>query len=162
MVLGSPTSDLRAGQLLTTRWTPTLGAATRPKEARLWKERLALDVCLGPGLTDTWLQEGEANGYSFVALRTADEFIAEAFAMDNCLDRYTDRLEGRTARIFSIRRDGRSIADIEIAAHEHEPGHPRSPSCAAPTTAARRSRYGRPHTPGSATSRCASPSRITP
>lgn len=117
-------SGRRGGQLLTERWTPTLGARRAAAEARLWQERIALDVCLGGGLADTWLANGEAGGLSFVALRTTDDFIAEARAMDNCLDRYADRLEGRAARVFSVRRDGRSIADLEIAAHEREPGHP--------------------------------------
>ncbi len=118
------TTDCRAAALLTTRWSPTIGVPRAAKEAQLWRERLALDVCLGPGLTDCWLAEGTSAGYDFVALRTADDFIAEALAMDNCLDRYTDRLEGRTARIFSIRAEGRSVADIEIAVHDREPGHP--------------------------------------
>src|SRR5262245_9274218 len=117
-------TDLRAGHLLGPRWTPTLGASRAAKEAALWKERLALDVCLGPGLSDTWLAEGTAGGFDFVALRSADDFIAEAIAMDNCLDRYADRLEGRTARVFSIRRDSRSVANLEIAPHEREPGPP--------------------------------------
>lgn len=114
----------RAEQLLTSRWARELGAKRAATEVALWKERIALDVCLAEGLNDTWLAEGSAGGYDFVALRTADEFIAEAHAMDNCLDRYTDRIVGRTARIFSIRQDGRRVADVEIAAHEHEPGHP--------------------------------------
>jgi hypothetical protein len=114
----------RAEHLLTSRWTRELGAQRAAKEMALWRERIALDVCLGDGITDTWLAEGSAGGFEFVALRTADEFIAEALAMDNCLDRYTDRMLGRAARIFSIRQDGRRVADVEIAAHEHEPGHP--------------------------------------
>jgi hypothetical protein len=121
---GGAGQDGRAAQLLTSCWTPDTGAQRATKEVALWKERIALDVCLADGIDDTWLAEGEAGGYEFVALRTADEFIAEAHAMDNCLDRYTDRILGRAARIFSIRQDGRRVADVEIAAHEHEPGHP--------------------------------------
>lgn len=114
----------RAEALLTTRWSPTLGAQRAAKEANLWRERLALDVCLGNGSSDTWLAEGSACGFDFVALRSADDFIAEAVAMDNCLDRYCDRLVGRTVRVFSIRQDGRSVANVEIAVHDREPGHP--------------------------------------
>lgn len=115
---------LRGSQLLTTRWKPSMGVRRASTEARLWRERIALDVCLGSGLTDTWLTEGTVGDVSFVALRSADDFIAESIAMDNCLDRYGDRLIGRVARVFSVRRDGRSIADVEIAAHEQETGHP--------------------------------------
>jgi hypothetical protein len=115
---------LRGSQLLTTKWKPSMGARRAAAEARLWRERIALDVCLGSGLTDTWIAEGTVGDLSFVALRNADDFIAESIAMDNCLDRYADRLIGRAARVFSIRRDGRSIANVEIAAHERETGHP--------------------------------------
>ena len=117
-------ADLRASRLLTTRWTPSMGLRRATAEARLWRERIKLDVCLGSGLTDTWIAEGRVGDLAFVALRSADDFIAESIAMDNCLDRYGDRLIGRAARVFSIRRDGRSIADVEIAAHEQETGHP--------------------------------------
>ncbi|CAN0126632.1 unnamed protein product, partial [Phaeothamnion confervicola] len=110
--------------LITTRWKPTLGAARAAKEATLWRERMALEVCLGPGLADTWIPEGSVAGLEFVALRTASDFIAEASRMDNCLDRYADKLTGRTVRVFAIRREGRSIANIEISPHEREPGHP--------------------------------------
>lgn len=114
----------RAGRLLTETWKPGLGARRASLEARLWQERIALDVCLGRGLDDTWVAEGVVGDLTFTALRTSDDFLAEAQAMDNCLDRYADKLEGRIARVFSIRRKGRSIADVEIAAHEREPGHP--------------------------------------
>lgn len=116
--------DARATHLLTTRWTPAIGASKAAKEAALWRERLALDICLGTGLTDTWVDEGAAGGYQFVALRNADDFITEARAMDNCLDRYADKLRGQSVRIFSVRQDGRSVANLEIAPHEREPGHP--------------------------------------
>lgn len=115
---------LRGESLMGVRWKPTIGARRAGAEAKLWRERLALDVCLGPGIADTWLQEASSGDLSFVALRTAEDFIAEAQAMDNCLDRYADRLVGRSARVFSVRREGRSIANLEIAPHEAEPGHP--------------------------------------
>lgn len=113
-----------AATFITARWSPNIGAKRALEEARLWQERLSMSVCLGKGLNDTWLQEGEIDGLHFIALRTAQDFICEAHAMDNCLDRYADRLAGRTARVFSIRRDGQSIANIEIVSHEQEKGHP--------------------------------------
>lgn len=116
--------EQRAERLLTERWKAGMSARRAGQEARLWRERIALDVCLGRGIEDTWLTEATVAEFSFTALRTADDFFAEARAMDNCLDRYADKLEGRVARVFSIRRDGRSIANIEISAHDREPGHP--------------------------------------
>jgi hypothetical protein len=118
-------AGLRGRALLAgTHWTPSMGARRASVETRLWRERIALDVCLGPGLMDSWLAEGTVGDLAFVPLRSADDFIAEARSMDNCLDRYADRLVGRAVRVFSIRRDGRPIADVEITAHDREPGHP--------------------------------------
>ncbi len=113
-----------AAAFITTPWSPGIGAKRAIEEARLWQEKLALSVCLGNGIRDIWLREGAVDGLQFVALRTAQDFIAEAEAMDNCLDRYADRLMGRAARVFSIRRDGQSVANIEIVPHQREPGHP--------------------------------------
>ncbi|MGE0629831.1 MAG: PcfJ domain-containing protein [Hyphomicrobiaceae bacterium] len=114
----------RGHALLGPRWKPGIGARRAGQEASLWTQRIDLDVHLGAGIRDTWLAEGQALGFDFVALRTADDFIAEAMAMDNCLDRYADRLENRAVRIFSIRREGRSVANVEICEHERETGMP--------------------------------------
>ena len=67
---------------------------------------------------------GSRHGLHFVALRTAEEFIREAAAMDNCLDQFADRLEQGSSRVFSIRKNGRSVADLEIGAHDEEPSMP--------------------------------------
>lgn len=115
---------LRAADLLTQRWTPNIGVRRAASEAALWRERIALDLMLGPGISDSWLADGSGNGYEFVGLRTADDFIAEARVMDNCLDRYSGRLSGGAVRIFSIRRNGLPVADVEIAVHERELGMP--------------------------------------
>jgi hypothetical protein len=113
-----------AGSFLTTCWSPDMGYKRAQEEARLWEERWMLTECLGAGLRDTWLQDGESDGLQFVALRTAQDFLDEAVAMDNCLDRYGQHLFGRTTRVFSIRRDGKPVASLEIAPHEKEKGHP--------------------------------------
>ncbi len=115
---------LRGEQLLASRWKPGIGARRAAQESALWLQRIELDACLGRGLRDSWLAEGSVQGFDFVALRNADDFIAEALAMDNCLDRYADRLTNRAVRIFSIRRDGRSVADVEISGHDRELGMP--------------------------------------
>ena len=95
---------LRGAQLLTQRWSLGMGARRAASEATLWRERVALDLTLGSGIADSWLADGQANGFEFVALRTADDFIAEARAMDNCLDRYADRLGNGTVLIPSLFR----------------------------------------------------------
>jgi hypothetical protein len=111
-------------RLLRRSWEPGLSARRAAEEVGAWRQRIALHLCLGEGIADTWLAEGSALGYDFVALRTAHDFIAEAEAMDNCLDQYAKRLECGAVRVFSVRRQGRIVADLEIAAHEHEFGMP--------------------------------------
>ncbi|HXF55376.1 MAG TPA: hypothetical protein VNK52_14780 [Hyphomicrobiaceae bacterium] len=110
--------------LLRRPWEPSISTRRASEEVGAWRHRIALDLCLGAGLADTWLAEGSALGYEFVALRTAHDFIVEAEAMDNCLDQYAHRLECGTVRVFSVRRQDRIVADLEIAAHEHEFGMP--------------------------------------
>jgi hypothetical protein len=111
-------------RLLRRPWEPGLSARRAAEEVGAWRQRIALHLCLGEGIADTWLAGGSALGYDFVALRTACDFIAEAEAMDNCLDQYANRLECGAVRVFSVRRQGRIVADLEIAAHEHEFGMP--------------------------------------
>lgn len=111
-------------RLLRLRWHPQLAVRRAAEEIELWRQRLALAVALGDGVKDTWLAEGHSRGFDFVALRKAEDFIAEAERMDNCLDQYAHRLEGRAVRVFSVRKDGRSVADLEIACHEQELGMP--------------------------------------
>jgi hypothetical protein len=111
-------------RLLRRPWSTALSARRAGEEVVVWRQRMALALCLGDGVSDTWLAEGSAHGYDFVALRTAGDFIAEAEAMDNCLDQYAKRLESGAVRVFSVRKAGRIVADLEIAAHEHEFGMP--------------------------------------
>ncbi len=111
-------------RLLRRPWEATLSVRRASEEVAAWRQRIELVLCLGEGIHDTWLMEGSARGYDFVALRTAQDFIAEAEAMDNCLDQYASRLEDGTVRVFSVRKHGRIVADLEIAAHEHEFGMP--------------------------------------
>ena len=111
-------------RLLRRSWEPTLSVRRAGEEVGAWRQRIELALCIGEGIVDTWLEEGSARGYDFIALRTANDFIAEAEAMDNCLDQYANRLEDGTVRVFSVRKQGRIVADLEIAAHEHEFGMP--------------------------------------
>lgn len=111
-------------RLLRLRWHAQIAVRRAEEEIELWRQRLALAVALGEGVKDTWLAEGHSRGYDFVALKSAEDFIAEAERMDNCLDQYAHRLEGRAVRVFSVRKDGRSVANLEIACHEQELGIP--------------------------------------
>jgi hypothetical protein len=116
--------DAPAHTLMRRTWQPQISARRAAEEVEHWRHRLALAVALGDGVRDTWLEEGHCRGFDFVALRTAQDFIAEAASMDNCLDQFAHRLEGRAVRVFSVRKGGRSVANLEIACHEQELGMP--------------------------------------
>lgn len=110
--------------LLRKSWTSTMGMRRAIDEMMHWRRRIALMARLGDGVADTWIPEGKALGYDFVALRTVEDFVSEAQAMDNCLDQYADYLENDATRIFSIRKAGKPLADIEIGTHVEEPRMP--------------------------------------
>lgn len=105
-------------------WAPAMSPRRALEEMLVWRQRvdLALHLASRPASGD--IGAGRANGYDFVPLTTAAEFIAEAEAMDNCLDQYGDRLAARRSHIVSIRRDDRRVAVVEIGTHEEEPTMP--------------------------------------
>ncbi len=110
--------------LLRRPWTAQMGLRRAMEELTVWRRRLRLALCLGSGEAPMWVDEGDAHGYRFVALKTPADFIAESEAMDNCLDQFADRLEAGRSRVYSIRRDGRPVADLEIGTDELEAGMP--------------------------------------
>lgn len=101
--------------LLRRPWTSDYGLMRALDDSRLWSERAALTLALGPGLGDTWIEDGAMLGFEFVALRTPADFIDEATAMSNCLDRYGHQMSRGLSRVFSVRRDGAPVADVEIS-----------------------------------------------
>jgi hypothetical protein len=90
------------------------------EEAEHWRKRIDLAVALGDGLRDTWYGHSIVNGYEFVPLTGIESFLAEASAMDNCLDQYGLQVSLQTTRIFSIRKGERCVADVEIGPHEDD------------------------------------------
>lgn len=113
-----------AGALIRKPWSAQQSARRATEEIIGWRRRIALARHIGRGFGDTWVEDGTALGYRFVALRTIFDFIGEAELMDNCLDQYAARLEQGPIRVFSVRKDGRTVADVEIAPHEQEASMP--------------------------------------
>jgi hypothetical protein len=95
------------------------------EELTLWRQRLRLIECLGPGIENPWLADGSAGGFSFIALRTVDDFISESEILENCLDQYADQLRSGLSAVFSIRRGLRHVACVEIGIHDEEVTMPR-------------------------------------
>jgi hypothetical protein len=107
-------------RLLRKPWHGEMSLRRAREELSVWRQRVRLLECLGSGIETPWLADGTAGGYSFVALRTVDDFVAESEALDNCLDQYADQLHTGVCALFSIRRAGRSVACVEIGLHEAE------------------------------------------
>jgi hypothetical protein len=109
--------DTTGHRILRRPWSSAISLRRALDELVNWRRRSELAITLGSGLDRTWLSAGSAAGYQFVPLRTIDDFIAESVAMDNCLDRYGDKIDGSTCRVFSVRRRGQAVADVELSPH---------------------------------------------
>ena len=117
--------ETRGYELLKKRWHPKIGLHTALEEAKTWYNRVKLIVQLEDlGLEDSWLRGDTVMGYDFRPLRTANDFLNESEAMDNCLDQYADHIRYDDVRVFSIWKNGQRIANIEIGSHEDDSSIP--------------------------------------
>ncbi len=116
--------DTLGASLVRQPFEPSLGLRRALDEAETWRKRVELAVTLGDGIQDTWFEPGCARGYDFVPIARLEDFLSEAERMDNCLDQFAPQLHQRRTRLFSIRKAGRSVADLEIAPHEEDPTMP--------------------------------------
>jgi hypothetical protein len=107
-------------RLLRKPWHGEMSFKRAREELGVWRQRLRLVESLGHGIESPWLSDGTAAGYNFVALRTVDDFVTESEALDNCLDQYADHLRAGATAVFSIRKNARSVACVEIGLHEAE------------------------------------------
>lgn len=103
---------------------PGMSLKAALEEADAWRKRIDLAAALGPGIADAWYEECDHAGFRFVPLTRIEQYLGEAAAMDNCLDQFAPKMIRQATRVFSIRRDGRPIADIEIGPHEDDAGMP--------------------------------------
>lgn len=100
--------------LLRTPWSPSIGWKRARDEVAIWRKRIDLVGALAGTPRDPWFRDAALSGYDIVALRTVEDFVAESAAMENCLDQYAAHLAYGRIRIFSVRKDGRPIADVEV------------------------------------------------
>jgi hypothetical protein len=105
----------RAHGLLRRPWTPAVSWKKARDEVAIWRKRIDLAAILGRGIRDVWFVDGRALGLDIVALRTVEDFLAESVAMENCLDQYAPQMAYGRVRVFSVRRNGRSIANLELS-----------------------------------------------
>jgi hypothetical protein len=111
-------------RLLRRPWSADMSFRRAREEMTAWRQRVRLIEYLGSGIETPWLADASVGGFSFVALRTVDDFIAESDALDNCLDQYADRLNSGQTAVFSIRKGMRHVACVEIGLHDQEASMP--------------------------------------
>ncbi len=115
--------DHEATNLIVVPWRPEIAFDTALCAAKSWLNRLRLILQLETGaISDTWLEEGMAEGYAFVPLLDRDVLLLEAQAMQNCADQYAERLAREKCRLFSVRKKGIHVATLEIGPHPRENG----------------------------------------
>ncbi len=102
----------------------TLGLRRALDESETWRKRAELAVALGDGIQDTWFEAGQARGYDIVPLAQLPDFLSEAESMDNCLDQFAPQVHQRRTRLFSVRKAGKPVADLELAPHDEDPTMP--------------------------------------
>lgn len=107
--------ETRGAKLLRRPWSATLTWKKANEEIAIWRKRIDLAATLGDGIHDPWFADGHALGLHVTALRTAQHFIDESIAMENCLDQYARHLMLGSVRVFSVRKQGRSVANLELA-----------------------------------------------
>ncbi len=106
--------------LLRVAWSGTLSWKRAHEEIAIWRKRVDLVGALADSSRDPWFADGQALGFEFVGLTTVAGVLAESVAMENCLDQYAAHLSYGRIRVFSVRRDGRPVADVELALRSDE------------------------------------------
>jgi hypothetical protein len=109
-------------RLVDNPWQPALRFKTALDGAWAWHARAGLHINLGEApIADTWLTPGCVHGYEFVPLRCADDIVAEAAAMKNCLNTYGYNLAHNRSRLWSVRMNGRRVATLRLARQASDP-----------------------------------------
>lgn len=97
-------------------WCPAMRFKAALDAAWHWHMRVALHVNIGEApIADHWLTPGCVYGYEFTPLRCADDVVAEAVAMKNCLRSYGYDLAHNRSRLWSVRMNGRRVATLRLA-----------------------------------------------
>jgi hypothetical protein len=109
-------------RLMETPWRQEMQFDAAVDAAREWLDRVGIELSLGGRqVSDLWLRPGLFEGFDFVALDSAESLVEEAAAMENCVRTYAYDIASNYSRLWSIRRDGQPIADLEV---RRDPGRP--------------------------------------
>jgi hypothetical protein len=109
--------DTTAGALIRRRWTPAMRYDHARGAAQDWLENIALHVAFADaGALEPWLKPGIFDGFHFMPVLTAAELMAEAADMRHCVRTYGEGIVEQSHQIWSVRRDGKRVATIEVSA----------------------------------------------
>jgi hypothetical protein len=108
----------RAGSLIAAPWRPAMHWSAALSAAGAWRETVALHLYLDREPGPVWIEEGEFDGYSFIALGSAEAIEAEAQAMQHCVRTYSQRIARNAWRIFSVQENGVRKATLAVVHRE--------------------------------------------
>jgi hypothetical protein len=96
-------------------WTPSMQFSSACDAAFNWRAAVMLHANLGSEpIADMWLRPALVDGFYFWPLESASEIGEEADAMDNCVRTYGHNIAHHRHRLWSMRRDGRRVATLEL------------------------------------------------
>ena len=114
----------RGHALLQGGWDPRRSTSALTDDINVWVKRIALVEWLGNGAFEPWIPDAQIGLYEFQALRTADDYIAAAAELDNCLEQFAGRLANGVSMVARIMRGGRIVACVEVGLHDIDPTMP--------------------------------------
>ena len=114
-----------ASTLIPAPWRAGLSLANAASGARAWLEGIEFLMVEPPGPIGLSPPAGDTvDGFTFVPIPWGAPLVAEGVRMRNCLSSYAGSYL-RGSRVWSVHRDGRTVADLELAFGGTERGVPR-------------------------------------
>jgi PcfJ-like protein len=108
-----------AGSFIQRRWTPAMTYGNALLSAHDWLSSIDIHVAFaGVEAMEPWLRPGTCNGMDFLPVLSASGLIAEAAAMRHCVGDYARSIVDGDLQIWSVQRDGRRLATIEVSARQ--------------------------------------------
>jgi hypothetical protein len=108
-------TETPAHRLIAKPWHERMSFQTAVEETRYWLERIVIEYCLGrEGVRSDWRRNSSCSGYRFVQLATAEALREEGDAMHHCVRSYWGDVAAGACLIFSVRRDGKRVATLEV------------------------------------------------
>ena len=107
--------ELEAATLMSGLWTPKTSLGRAANLTRQWLHAVLQDLCLEDSASSSdWAQPRHVDGFEFVPLLTLASLLEEGTCMRNCLATYSANIVWGTCRLYSIRRNGLRVADLDI------------------------------------------------